>query len=196
MAASEVAIANRALDLLGQHPIISFADGTNVAGLCQRNYPLARDAVLRSYPWNCAIRRAALPALTTAPAWGYLYAYALPAGPSPEFCLRVLDVDGALDDGARWVIEGRQIHTDITAPLNIRYVARLADVGLFDPLLDEAIATKLALDLAEAVTGSGTQKQIAAQAFADALRAARRADAREGFAAERIIADDWLAARL
>ena len=58
--ASVIDICNKALDKLGQNPIISLTDGNKAANLCTRNWPLVRDQVLREHPWNFAMKRAIL----------------------------------------------------------------------------------------------------------------------------------------
>lgn len=205
MATSDVDICNRALDALGADPIASLDDDTTSARRCKRQYPLARDAVLRGYEWNCALRRASLPAEEAAPDHGYLYAYNLPAGGSEPYCLRVVEIEGERDfgtspglggeDKALYKVEGRQILTDQGSPLNILYIARVEDASQYDALLADAIAARLRADLAYAFTGSPRVQEEAQKAFREILAEARRADAREG-AAEPLVADDWLKSRI
>ena len=56
--ATEVSICSNALRRLGDSPITSLTDNTERARLCNGFYEDARDAVLRSHPWNFAITRA------------------------------------------------------------------------------------------------------------------------------------------
>lgn len=189
MASSVVALCNLALDLLGAEPITSLTDGVR-GEMCDRNYPLARDAALRAYPWNCAMGRAALAALTTAPIWDFTSAYQLPTD-----CLRVVEVDGEITVGLSWRVEGRTLVANTTGALNIRYVKRLEDPIAFDPLLDQAIAARLAAMMSFAITGKeGLGKTLLAVA-ADAERAAMRIDAREQAQDDALTADAWSGAR-
>jgi hypothetical protein len=190
MASSEVAICNRALTILGQALITSLGDPGGAARTMRQNYPASRDAVLRSYPWNSATKRAALAASPVAPAFEYARAYQLPAD-----CLRVIETDGDLD-GATWRREGNMLLTDEPAPLRIRYVARITDPALFDPLLDEAIASHLAMMTGFAIAGTDTAVQRAAGIHQQVLREARAIDAREQSQDENLVADDWVNARL
>lgn len=190
MASSEVAIANRALDMLGASAITSLDDDTATAGVCKRNLPFARDYVLRSYPWNCAARRASLPALVTAPAFEFAYAYQLPSD-----CLRVFTL---LDDvlyGQKWRVEGRELLTNVGAPLYLRYIARVEDVAQWDVMLADAIAARLAANIAFTVTQSAGMAQqmfaLAQQTHAEA----RRMDAMEASQDETTTADRWSNAR-
>jgi hypothetical protein len=189
VAASVVAICNRALDIIGQKPIVDLEDPGTAAGACKRNYELSRDAVTRAYPWNCATRRASLAALTEAPAWGFGLAYQVPAD-----CLRVMDSEGDLD-GVKWRREGNTIVTDAGAPLRIRYIARITDPGLFDALLADAIAAHLAMMIAQPITGSDAAVQRAAGLYQQAMRQARQIDAQESSQDEALAADTWLLAR-
>lgn len=190
MAASDVEICNRALDALGTEIITSFGDGTRASGLCNRYFSQIRDEVLRSHPWNCAMKRAVLAADVTAPAWGFDYAY-----PLPSDCLRVFSVEGDHDDGGAWQVEAGSILTDLTAPLYIRYVHRVTSTGLLDPMLVSVIAARLAAELAHPLTGSAPIRQAMMKEYLERLRAARSADGQEGTALL-IGANDFVLSRL
>jgi hypothetical protein len=187
MSLSAVQICNRALDILGADPILSLADNTEAGRLCNRNYPAVRDAVIRAYPWNAAMRRAALPALAEAPAWGFAKASEMPTD-----CLRLWRV---ADEGfSDWRVEGRRVVSDIGPPLRILYLAALDDTTLVDPLMGEAIAGRLAADLAYRLAGSTSLASHAWTIYQSKLAEARRVDAQEG-TAEGLVARDWLDAR-
>jgi hypothetical protein len=177
---SVVAICNRALDMLGAEPVTSLADNTKAARLCARNFGPVRDAVLRAYPWNAAIRRASLAALAESPAWGYARQFPLPEGPMPEPCLRLLAIDGEVDFGARYTIEGRRVLSSEPAPLNILYIARIEDPSQLDPMLDDVIATRLAADLSYSMTASAALGQSLMEIYQVKLAEARITDAQEG----------------
>lgn len=187
MSDSTVAICNRALDFLGADPIMALTDNSKPARLMNRNFALVRDAVLRAYPWHCATARASLPALSAAPQWGYTKQYQVPT----DF-LRMLriDIEGEFD----YRVEGRAILTDLSAPLNILYTARITDPALFDPLLADAIAARLAADLCYTITGSSQGQSNVQGIYRTILAEARAADAQEG-TPYNIEARDWLDAR-
>jgi hypothetical protein len=196
MPISDIAICNRALDMLGADPVMSFDDDNQVGRLCKRNYEPVRDAVLRAYPWNPAIRRAALPALAELPAWGFTFQYALPEGPEPACCLRVLQVEGEPEGVAgEYRIEGRRILSDDGPPLKILYIARIEDPTRFGPLLVDAIAARLAAEFAYPLTASTALSQAMGQIYRDKLAEARAIDAQEGTAG-RITAGEWLESRI
>lgn len=185
---SVVAICNRALDMLGADPVTSLDDDTKAARLCARNYQPVRDAVLRAYPWNAAVRRASLAALTEVPAWGSARQFQLPEGPDPEPCLRLLSIEGETRLGLRYKVEGRRVVTDEAAPLRILYIARIEDPSQLDPMLADAIATRLAADLSYSLTASAALGQTLMDIYRAKLAEARATDAEEG------VADDIVAA--
>lgn len=190
MAGSDVEICNRALDLLGAEPITALAGASVAARLCNRNFIPARDAVLRAYPWNEAVARAALAADVTAPTWGFDYAYTLPTD-----CLRVVTIEAESDSTGAWRVEGRKILTDVGAPLNIRYIRQLTDPGLIGPMLADAIAARLAAQIAFGVTNNASMAQQMQALAEQAIRDARQIDALEQSQDEALIADDWVNAR-
>lgn len=194
MATSIVSICNTALDLLGSDTITSLADDSKPARFCARNYERVRDAVLRAYPWNCALARASLAGLAETPAWGYANQFQLPEGPEPAFCLRLLSINGESDFGLTYKIEGRKILSDEAAPLEILYIARIEDPALFDALLIDAIAARLALDAAYPLAGSVSLAQAMSSAYGEKLAEARQVDAQEG-SPDAFITGDWLESR-
>ena len=170
--ASETEIASNALTKLGAEPITDIDDPDSArARLCKAYYGNTRDAVLRAYPWNCAIVRMALALSADAPVYGYSYKFQLPTDP---YCLRLLDVE----DDVEHKIAGRFVETDESS-LNIRFIQRVTNTGLFDSLLQEAIECRLAAELAYPVTGTPTLIQAMWGLYAEKLREARTIDAME-----------------
>jgi len=170
---SEVDIANRALTKIGAEPITSFDDGTKRSNLCRDYYPSTRDAVLRAYPWNCAIERQELALDGTAPVFGYAYKYQLPVDP---YCLRVLEVE----NDPEFRIEGRYLHTD-EGTVKIKYISRITNPGLFDSLLKEAIEARLSSELSIPVGSGGGADALKIWSLYEAkLREARTMDGMEG----------------
>jgi hypothetical protein len=190
MASSVVEICNRALDAIGVPPITAFGEETKAGGLCRRYYPQVRDEIIRSHPWNCAMARASLPALLASPAWGFSFAYQLPAD-----CLRVLAVNADDPFCHPWKVEGRTVVTDREAPITILYLRRLDDSGFFDPMLVSVIAARLAMELARPLTSDSAIRKQMEDEFKERLRAARSADGQEG-TPDRIYAEEFVQARL
>lgn len=183
--ASVTDIANRALQKLGAIKITSIDDDIKAAREAKRAFDIVRDAVFRDHPWNCLIARASLAALVDEPAWGFDYQYQLPSD-----CLRILDIDSSLE----WRVEGRKLLTDEAAPLYVRYLKQETDPAQYDAMLVEALASRLAMELAEPLTQSNTKIELASRAYEDALKAARRRDAQEG-SARQTFESSWLNSR-
>lgn len=186
--ASEVQICNLALTRLGHKsdPLASLADTGKAARLCALHYEPTRDAVLRAHPWNFAVKRAELPALEAAPVWGHARAFQLPAD-----LLRVLELE---DSGAEYRVEGRTIATDAGAPLRLEYLARVTDPGLFDALFIDALAARLAAELAVPLTDNAQLAETMSALYQAKLAEARTTDAMEG-TPRGLDADAWLNAR-
>ncbi len=62
--ASEVSICNKALRYLGAAEIISLAQNSREAELCQKTYAEARNELLAAHPWSFATRYATLAPIT------------------------------------------------------------------------------------------------------------------------------------
>ncbi len=92
-----------------------------------------------------------------------------------------------------FIIEGRKLLTD-DGTAKIKYVARVTDPQQYDAGLIEVLASRLAYEIAYAITGSTTVRQIAAADYERKLKDATFQDATEG-APERIEASDFIEAR-
>lgn len=184
---SAVDIANSALTKCGANLITSFSDNTEGARLVNANYDLVRDKVLRMHPWNCVTKRAQLAPLATDPAWGFDYAYAMPAD-----ALRIVEVDTSL----QWRVEDGNILTDEGTVLNVRYIRAETDPNVFDSLLSDAIAVRLAMQIVERLTQSNSKKQLIMDEWKDIMRLAGRSDAQEGSSIpDDVTRDTWIQAR-
>lgn len=198
MASSTTDIANRALTKLGEARLLSLTDDTNAGRVMNSMFAQVRDAELRRNRWNFALKRASIPALSTAPDWGYIYTYPLPSDylslvQVGEYYIRPLT-----KAKGPWHVEGTDsgsaILTDLQSPLKIRYVRRVENSGMFDPLFVEALACKLAFEACEAVTQSGAKKQSASEEYKAALSEAARCNAIEN-PPEEYPPGTWLDAR-
>jgi len=188
--ASEVDICNIALSNLGEKPISARNDANQRARACDNRFDDVRDLVLRSHIWNCALKRAQLTSSATAPTWGYDYAF-----PKPAEMLRLITVaentDG--DNSYSFKIEGENIVTD-SSSLFILYIEKVTDTAKYDSLLVQAIALRLATEIAQDITGKTESKNSLMNKYREVLSEARSADAAEG-TPQKIEADLWLESR-
>ena len=169
--ASTVDICNGALNQLGATTILSLTEDSKNARLCNSRYTQVRDAVFRSHPWNCLQKRVELAADTTAPAWGFSYAYTLPAD-----CLRLLRI---LDYDSNYKVEGRKILSN-TSSMKILYIGRITDPNEYDESLRETLSAALGADIAFAVTSNNQTATNMYNLFQDKLKDARFVDSTEG----------------
>ena len=169
--ASTVDICNGALNQLGATTILSLTEDSKNARLCNSRYTQVRDSVFRSHPWNCLQKRVELAQDTTAPAWGFKYAYTLPAD-----CLRLLRI---LDYDSNYKVEGRKILSN-TETMKVLYVSRVTDPNEYDELLRETLSAALGADITFAVTSNNTTSTNMYNLFQDKLKDARFVDSTEG----------------
>jgi hypothetical protein len=210
---SDAGIVNIALTKLGARRIVTLTDNVKEAREANAIYENQRDNEIRSHFWKFATKRTTLPALTTAPPFGYSISYELPVD-----CLRVIAVgDIAPNGGYRWLylgstdnadyqIEGTTIAIGLMpfgvatppltpAGLHIRYMARITDPTLFDPCFVQAFACRLAIELCEPLSAAANKRQLLAQEYRDAMFTAMRINAMEQ-PPEPLASSSWLQARL
>lgn len=170
---------NNALLLLGDNVIISLTDNTARARLANNVFGPTRDAVLRAHPWNCAVTRANLALLSTAPISGWQAQFTLPSDP---YCLRVLainDDEESGDNGTVFKIEGRKLLANTTVA-KIRFISRITDANQYDSMLYDAFIFRLASKMAYPVTGSLTVSQEMWTLYEGVIKEARTVDGQEG----------------
>jgi hypothetical protein len=189
--ASNVQIANRALQLLGAARITALSDDTVNGRECNAVFDQIREAELRSHTWNFAITRTQLAADATAPAFGRAREF-----PLPSDCLRVLPPYPEEDYNTRdWRVEGRSIYTNDSDPLDLRYVKGETDPARFDALFAEAFAHSLALAMCEKLTQSRSLRDRINAERDKVYALAKKTNAIENVP-QRPVEDEWVTARL
>lgn len=195
MAVSETSICNMALTRIGHDFISSLTESTKAGRLCNLHYEPTRDALLRSHPWNFAVRRALLAQIADTPSFEYAYAYAL-----PNDFLRIVRTEGeAYGDDVDYRIEGKLGSTNRVMVTNegtvrIEYIARITDPTAFDDAFVDVLAQRLAAEMCIALTDNANMAGNHWKVYADKLREARNMDAQEG-RPRGIEADLWLGSR-
>jgi len=152
MSASEVEICKLALLKFGEKFTITSIDTpTNrEERACSVLYPILRDQITYSHPWNFAMKRADISAqLSTTPAFGYDYAYTLPTDP---VCLRVWELYGS---DAEWEVESGELLVNQDEEIYIRFIAQVTETGKFSPDYVNCLATLLGAELAAMLMGDG-----------------------------------------
>lgn len=171
--ASVVGICNRALQKLGAKRITAIDQDSVNARACNTCYEPIRDAELEDHDWNFAVEIASLAADSTEPAWGKSYRYALPS----DFIRLCEDYEEDNVNTKDWVIQGRYIYTDESAPLYIRYIKRVTDPNEMTPLFREAVSSKMALELCEELSQSNVKKEALERGYTDVIRRAKKSNA-------------------
>lgn len=169
-------LANEALAYLGEGKISDIDDtGNRLARVARQFMRTTIDEILRSHRWNCAIKRATLSRVPGSPLGEvYPYEYQLPTG-----CLRVLDVNGETwEYGSEYhEVEGQRLLTHADAVV-IRYIKYIGPEAM-DPLLREAVATKLAMKIAVPLAANLDLQQRMAALHERVVRKAAHIDAIE-----------------
>lgn len=177
MTTSNVAIANRALQLLGAERIESLSQDHPNARSINACFNQVRDAELRRYDWAFAIGRASIAADATDTLWGSWNRYVVPG----DFIRLLLDDES--DTVVDWRIEGlrtegeepvKVIVTKDASPLEIRYIARIEDPNMFDELFSESFACKLAFQTCKEITGSNALQNEISGYYKTAINDAKR----------------------
>jgi len=191
--ASVVQICNSALNQLGASSITALTEDSKNARICNERYETIRDAVYRSHPWNCLVKRVQLAQDSDTPAWGFTYQYTLPSD-----CLRVLQIR---DYNSDYKIEGRKLLID-ESDVYLIYLTIETDVNQLDILLRETISAGLAQDIAYAITSNLQVTKLMAEKYQAKLSEARHTDASEGYntnpavaPTDQIITEDFITSR-
>ena len=170
--ASVIQICNSALNQLGASSITALTENSKNARLCNERYETVRDAVFRSHPWNCLVKRVQLAKDTEIPAWGFTNQYTLPSD-----CLRVLQIK---DYNLDYKIEGRKLLINEDTVFLI-YLAQITDVNELDVLLRETISAGIASDISYAITSNLQVAKLMTEKYGLKLSEARHTDASEGY---------------
>ena len=186
MAATNVDIANSALSKLGAEEITSLSDNTRRAKLVNRQFDKIRKKLLRSHPWNFAIKRSALTEDASSPAFEYDNQFVLPS----DFLRAVREEYKDTD----FKVEGNLLLANQDS-FNLVYIADITDPTEFDATFDELFALTLAYELSYPLVQSMSLKDMLQKELMNFdLPDARSFDAQEG-QPEEFEANVWLDSR-
>lgn len=154
---TDVEICNLALARLGDAKITSLSDLTAQAKYCNLFYAQTVKELQADFNWQFCRKQSAITADVVPPTFGYTGRYALPI----DF-LRVLRINGVSDteNFGKWEIIGTFLHTDLTGPIQLDYLANITTTTEFPSIFIEVLSAKLAAQLAMPLTGS---KELFAQ---------------------------------
>lgn len=170
--ATRVSICSNALLMLGAQTINAMNEGTDRARIASNLYDSARDDLLRSHPWNCAVKRVILAPESVAPAFDYSAQFLLPGD-----WLRTLSVgpDGYEVD---YKSESGMLLANGTS-LALRYIFRNDNEGTWDAMLVTAMELKMAAAMAYGITKSASMVELRAKLLELHMKQARSVDAQD-----------------
>lgn len=183
--ASLVSIANLALTVLGADRITSLADNSENARRITAIYDACLEDVLRAHPWNFAIIRQQLSLLSTTPVFGYQYEFQLPGD-----CLRVIEVSDGTNLIEDFTIEGRKLLSSKDS-VSIKYIGNITDPNQYTSQFIFVFSSRLASEIAYAVTNNKSTAELALQTYMQRLQNAKETDAQESNSVNVIDQDDW-----
>lgn len=144
----KVHICNLALDRCKEKNIVSMDENTKSAEKCSLWYDLTRKSLLTNLNATFSIKRAVLPEVTDfTPVYGYKKAYAL-----PKDCLQVQCLGDPLDNNL-YQVEGKYLYHDYNLnQTEIKYIADVEDVTMYDAEFINLLALTLASVICEPLT--------------------------------------------
>jgi hypothetical protein len=173
---SAVQICSNALLMLGAQTINALDDSSDRARQCSNLYPLVRDYLLTSHPWNCCRRRVLLNPDGVSPGFGYTYAFTLPA----DFARMrwISDGPGENDPSLDFVLEDGKILCD-TSPLYLRYCYLNQNEATWTPLMVMAATQSMRAVMSYGITQSTSLEQLLEQTLQPYLKLARAVDGQD-----------------
>lgn len=155
-----------ALARIGAAQIERLDEDSVPASACNQFYDACRRTVLRSYPWSFATRRVKLALLQDKP-FDYEYAYRYPA--NALYIRKLYSIDkGWLLKDVKYQIVGDENGKSILTNLDLagcEYTADIKDTSSFDSEFCDALAWKLAAEIAVRVTGNMQINNYCSQAY-------------------------------
>jgi hypothetical protein len=172
--ATDVAICNLSLARVGvQQEIASLSEVGTLAKSCRRFYDQSRQAMLREFPWSFCERPVTLALVEAEPVSDWIFSYRYPS--DTMRMNRIVGVRRRPDAPIPFRIgsdsQGRLIYTDqeyAVAWCNYD----VSDTSQFDPLFTDAIAWRIARELAPLLSKDSGLTQSVRQEYEMAVRRA------------------------
>jgi len=174
MALTKFDICSQALIKCGADTISSFTDGTHESNVCSVMYDTIKKSLLYYTFWNFAIIKVQMNKLTATPTdKKFLYTFLLPTD--------VIRIRSVFDENGHsdytYKKEGQNIYSNNKTAF-VEYVQNMEETYM-PSFFVEALVAKIATEINEAITASGSLTDRLAIGFQQKLRAARIADGQE-----------------
>lgn len=166
---NQVEIINQALIKIGANIINDLSEGSIEATLAGQLWSVSRRAVLRSHPWNFAVREQSLAPSIGQSSYNYTYAQQLPAN-----FLRLIKVFDQND----YKIQNGYLFTNYN-PTVIKYIYDNTDPNTWDSVFTDVVSSRLAAELSYPLTKSAALMTSMFNIYAAKLQTARYIDASE-----------------
>ena len=181
---SELGICNLALGWLGANRITSFDDNLVEAQLCKDNYGPILRALLEVSEWTFAQHRFKPPAESTPPDWGYASQFKIPATVLRIHYVGLSDRKEEDDPAPVWnraspIGIGDVIECDASV-IYCRGTRMVEDVSKLSGLFGQAMAARIAADLAMPLTNSRGMASDMWTLFSNKIVEAERMDSKQG----------------
>lgn len=163
-------------------PLVSIDDASEAARACKRVFPSLLRLMLREAPWPFAMKAVELQPINTAvPGWQHVYA-------KPADALNILAITSADTDpwgeNARYLTRGFRLIGSVVAchqaPAWAWYTADVTDPVQADALFKDALAWRLAAELALTLKADANLQRVAMEQAQMALSRALAAMGNEG----------------
>ena len=174
---NQVDICNMALLRLGHdRTIADLEEQSAEAGYLRTFWDSTRRTVLRVHAWNFAVRTVALAALSeTSDEWDYVYSL-------PAKALRVLEIvnvySKAPESRIPYEIRAKKVYTDQESAV-LKYVEDISDENLFDSEFVDALAYRLAAEIAGPLTQDMSRQGRMFELYRLLIEEAKAGDASE-----------------
>lgn len=169
---TKVSICSNALLLLGAKTINALDEDTDRASIAANLYDSIRDDMLRSHPWNCAVKRVILAPDAETPAFDYGAQFTLPAD-----WLKTISV-GTDYSQPDYKHEAGKILSDGTS-LALRYIFRNEVEASWDSMLVRAMELKMSAEMAYPITGSASMADMMHNKLIQHMKSARAVDGQD-----------------
>lgn len=181
-----IEICNLAASALKLGRVTSLDNRTELERYLKQYFHHSRDKTFQSHTWKECTFRQTLAPTGEAPEFGYAYKFRLPADP---WCIRPVGLYDVPRD-TPWTQEGRYLLCDLN-PVQLVFIGRETNPDVYSPLLKEAIALRLAADIAFPLTGDMSKKQAMEAMFEKVRDEARSIDTTASSSDGTYIDDRW-----
>lgn len=205
-----VDIANAAMTKLGARRVTAgflTAPTNENERLLAECFARLRDAELMLNTWRFALKYDSWAVSAVAPAWRWGYAYPLPGDFIRLVSLEENSTPYVWAGEPDWTIAAHPstsaadapmisaLLTDYTAPLKVSYIQQVTDPDRMHPLFREALAARIAMELAQPITQDANKRAAAANEYAVGISRAAMVDAIMA-PPDETTAEPWLTARM